>query len=1078
MTSPPPQGTPGPGRQGSLRRKASFYQSNLGARASQKFEDSFNASFLVGNSSLQQGLDRSQEGGERRKSALLFPHLLKRKRSEEHEASPVKRIRRRLNSFSDPADATVKLDRKQEQCVPVLGGAGDFFPQASSTMKPASSLTSSLDFVPPSSSTLLPGALPALQRTPRKEQQGQHGTPRKEDQDMFSPSRRVQWNMAPQPPTPHRGTPAKSILKTPSKTPSKTPIRQTPVRTPSRQTDPLFRTPVKTPIRTPRRDLGTPSKMSIQLSTPSKDLQGPSSPIILSSRKKARMSTTPPKVLHTTTPSRAPSTLQATPGLLHGFSTPSPSLARKSSFIQATTKEILASTDLSLPSTLTSKASLSSLPSLLVPSLLPHSIFNSSALTPRPLDRSALATSGGDGDYSLLLPEGQEAGSARSSSPPPGLTRTPVKLDPSQELELVSPRKRLVLDLGGEEQEQDDVEEDLGVKPFLENNEEELEQEEHQEAEQMQQPITNFARFSSGYSSGPATSPCQYSSPVVPESGLAYDLATTTAGLSYDHSTSATGLVYDPTHDLSSFIEESQLPTPPVNPILRNVCRSSSGSRRMGGRSLSRSSSSRSNRSEEHEEQPKIFLPKLMVPSPFFAPEDDVKVEAEEEDDVKKHTVEDAEVKTKKSKSKKALLLKSPARFKCEYCQEKFSNRGILRKHMKEELDMKLQEIAKSKLAKKEARKERQDVPKELAGLQDKLSPFFSTQGQRSRKRPNLFSEGAAEDAESEEQEDGGGRRSKRPVSYAEEDEEEVLEYLKDVKKAYVDDVEEEEYMEVDQANEVQEDEISHLPRAVSELQDKLSPYFNAGGKRTRKVPERLATTLANTPKGSRKEQVRRSLVKEEGRRLDRRLARLQTAGEEQVPGATSTPLEEGRSVRRRPRVSYAEVPDTPAFDLSTGDEESPRTPSRKRFVLESSLRSPGGGSLLNASRQGVKVSSGALERSQEMFDVSVALERSFQEQEEEQVTSPVSFTSPLPPKSPGKYISLLTPGRGLQMKIRRVRKPGEQQKLDAPSSSKSSSPWIPRLSRAACQEMGISPNKLQNLMAASPPAKPNFKQR
>merc|ERR1719494_520568 len=51
----------------------------------------------------------------------------------------------------------------------------------------------------------------------------------------------------------------------------------------------------------------------------------------------------------------------------------------------------------------------------------------------------------------------------------------------------------------------------------------------------------------------------------------------------------------------------------------------------------------------------------------------------------------------------------------------------------------------------------------------------------------------------------------------------------------------------------------------------------------------------------------------------------------------TSTPVE-GRSVRTRPRVSYAEVPDTNAFDLSTGDEESPfdrRRPQRMEESIE-----------------------------------------------------------------------------------------------------------------------------------------------
>merc|ERR1719367_2154900 len=62
------------------------------------------------------------------------------------------------------------------------------------------------------------------------------------------------------------------------------------------------------------------------------------------------------------------------------------------------------------------------------------------------------------------------------------------------------------------------------------------------------------------------------------------------------------------------------------------------------------------------------------------------------------------------------------------------------------------------------------------------------------------------------------------------------------------------------------------------------------------------------SPVQARKRPAPRSLMKED---LPRREVE------------TSTPVE-GRSVRNRQRVSYAEVPDTNAFDLSTGDEESP----------------------------------------------------------------------------------------------------------------------------------------------------------
>ena len=90
------------------------------ARASHKFEESFAASFLASTGFNSSGLgNTSREGGERR-SALLFPHLVnKRKRSEEEEKSPVRQVRRRLNSFSEPNPPGADMD---------LGGTEAFLP--------------------------------------------------------------------------------------------------------------------------------------------------------------------------------------------------------------------------------------------------------------------------------------------------------------------------------------------------------------------------------------------------------------------------------------------------------------------------------------------------------------------------------------------------------------------------------------------------------------------------------------------------------------------------------------------------------------------------------------------------------------------------------------------------------------------------------------------------------------------------------------------------------------------------------------------------------------------------------------
>lgn len=216
----------------------------------------------------------------------------------------------------------------------------------------------------------------------------------------------------------------------------------------------------------------------------------------------------------------------------------------------------------------------------------------------------------------------------------------------------------------------------------------------------------------------------------------------------------------------------------------------------------------------------------------------------------------------------------------------------------------------------------------------------------------------------------------------------------------------------------------------------------------------------------------------------------------------TSTPVE-GRSVRSRPRVSYAEVPDTNAFDMSTGDEESPferrlfkKQPpevskkrfevdlrerldectagsrSPRRFILGSSLRRRDleSSSTSSGASSRVKVTEGKQNLSQEIVDLSQADSTQDVESEDEDVfESPPRPSHPLPPKSPGKYQSSVTPGRGIKLIINRIKKPGQLELELSPPK-----PLImPRLSRGVCKEMGISPNKLQSIIAQSPPPKP-----
>ena len=158
---------------GSLRRKASFYQGTQGARASSKFEESLNASLILGNVEIPEA-----DCAPRRMSAsALFPHLIaKRKRDDEEEVEkPAKRIRRRLNSFGDSSDVHLAVSG--------LEGVGVSLPPT------------------------FPSDVLCMQPSPRKAR----GTPKKEagtpGKDFFSPNKRVQWDMAHQPPTPHRKTP-------------------------------------------------------------------------------------------------------------------------------------------------------------------------------------------------------------------------------------------------------------------------------------------------------------------------------------------------------------------------------------------------------------------------------------------------------------------------------------------------------------------------------------------------------------------------------------------------------------------------------------------------------------------------------------------------------------------------------------------------------------------------------------------------------------------------------------------------------------------------------------------------------
>ena len=191
--------------------------------------------------------------------------------------------------------------------------------------------------------------IPAINKTPVKDV---NKTPSLvfQEEEFLSPSKRVIFNLKPQPSTPKLGIKAKSILKTPSKespnikdqSPSRANIFKTPNKTPSKAVSKLMlspsvqsplathcssRTPVKT---TPRRDIGQSLTRSISLDnqelqiTPSKkdvrevdeNEKQATSPIIRSSHKKSRNASS-----------------ASTVSIMHGFNTPSPSTRTKSTVL-------------------------------------------------------------------------------------------------------------------------------------------------------------------------------------------------------------------------------------------------------------------------------------------------------------------------------------------------------------------------------------------------------------------------------------------------------------------------------------------------------------------------------------------------------------------------------------------------------------------------------------------------------------------------------------------------------------------------------------------------------------------------
>jgi len=414
-----------------------------------------------------------------------------------------------------------------------------------------------------------------------------------------------------------------------------------------------------------------------------------------------------------------------------------------------------------------------------------------------------------------------------------------------------------------------------------------------------------------------------------------------------------------------------------------------------------------------------------------------------------------------KRNTKPIIDLTSPARFKCSYCAKKFKSRKKLLDHQQEELEQ----------------KQARNVEKRKCLICETIFQTveeLSLHGIEAGCRPRRLSDVTTLDLQSNQEFNiGKGGRSS---------------------------------------------ETCKTPKLVAQLQDKLSGYYSptTSQVRARKVPERLVEMYTNqapsTPKSSKMS--------------SRKFFRTKT-----LALSTSTPNDDGvsrstavkstadtkgsqflrkRSARDK-NISYADFPD---FDSSNTEESdvtiSPdertaklsKNMEKKKFVLASSLSPPKENispqnhrSPTHSSRSVVTLSPSVtkhfkqkkkrslsvknLNDSQEILDVSSALDES-QEMDTSPIITPSKSTKTF--LSPGKYFSIAqvteTPTGQIRMKLNRISKP--HQPYGTPVTAKKSSITpenkanyknliIPRLNRSACKEMGLSPNKLQSIIAASP---------
>ena len=405
---------------------------------------------------------------------------------------------------------------------------------------------------------------------------------------------------------------------------------------------------------------------------------------------------------------------------------------------------------------------------------VPTNIFDNSALIPSRLSNTIVPLQ-----------------TSPKTTPPKSEQRTPIKSDhfgADNELELVSPSKKVQIDnIVRSLEDSDDEEEIADLKPKVRFGKTDSEQSVATSLER----ATPEPNPSSGYSSEPhpepptspdsssdqdPSSPCQVqvSSPTKPMEDNVPKVKKLSKELAGLQDLMSPYFSADGSRRRSTNIVESQEKvTQPQEPSVGKRKRSTKPERKSSKRksSVSEDVSTSSKKSSRRSIRP-MFYKEIDSEDDSQTDEDEL-VRIVEERFAEDDNDQDQEEELNK-KSKKMLILQSPARFKCQYCGSGYRSKKDLKRHEMKELEQKQKEIeAKRKevddeesgsdfeyeheVSVKEPKDEAKftpeieisektssKTPKAVSGLQDQLSSYFSPSSStesRSRKTTERLSD-------------------------------------------------------------------------------------------------------------------------------------------------------------------------------------------------------------------------------------------------------------------------------------------------------------------------------------------------